>query len=369
MVNKELRVLPGYTVKADKETGIVDAYVSIMGIVDDSWMNDIIEPGAFKKTLAERGPAGSNRIRVLWQHNVREVIGRPLEMAEHPREQLPDKIRSKFPSASGGLFTRTQLVMDVSRAREAFALYESGAMEEWSIGFDTIDSWKEELEKVTYRHLRELRLWEYSPVTWGANPATMTVSVKSDEELKAVSVHGAGRARANGLISAGKVNRESPWSFSTEDDNGLLGDPPDWTNYGRHHLGFDSGVERESKAYWKYPFAKKSSGEIKLYRSALIAIRSRSAANGHGGVFDVAGRLINRVDGKADDREFEMLMDEVVDQHPEYTDIELLQAIEMRLQKSAEPEPKPLTVTKNEAARLLRIQGFELRVKMKGVVS
>lgn len=146
-------------------------------------MNDIVEPGAFKKTLIERGPLGSNRIRVLWQHGVRDVIGIPLVMEEHGRDYLPDDLKKRFKDASGGLFTRTQLVMDVQRGREAFALYKSGAMNEWSIGFNSIDEWFEEREKVTFRHLREIRLWEYSPVTWGANEATTTVAVKGIEMI------------------------------------------------------------------------------------------------------------------------------------------------------------------------------------------
>ena len=178
----EVRTFAGHTVKADDTSGIIESYVSIFGIADDSWMNDIVEPGAFLKTISERGPIGSNRIRVLYQHAIREVIGLPLLLEEHAREKLPDDILKRFPTASGGLFARTQIIMDVQRGREAFALYKSGAMNEWSFGFDTIDSWIEEREKVTYRHLREIRLWEYSPVTWGANPATTTVSVKSDDE-------------------------------------------------------------------------------------------------------------------------------------------------------------------------------------------
>lgn len=367
--NREERNFPGYTVKADADNGIIEAYVSIMGIADDSWLNDIVEPGAYLKTISERGPAGSNRIRVLWQHSTRDVIGFPLLMEEHSREQLPASVLSKYPKATGGLFTRSKLVMDVQKGREAFALYKSGAMDEWSIGFDTVDSWFEDIDKVTFRHLREIRLWEYSPVTWGANPATTTVSVKDADDEKAVSVYGPGRVRANGLIAAGKVNKDSSWSFSTDDDNALLGDPPNWGNYGRHHLGFDSGVNRESKRAWKYPFAKNSGGEIKLYRSALVAIRSRSAANGHTSVFDAAGRMINRIDGKSDDRDFEMLMVEISDQHPEYTEVELLQAVEKHLsteQVPAGPDaPIPPTVTGSShwvASRRVRLKELELEL-------
>jgi hypothetical protein len=180
---KEQRNFAGCKILVDDAAGIIEAYVSIMGIADDSWMNDIIEMGAFKKTIQERGPAGSNKIRVLWVHGIQEVIGLPLVIEEHGREKLPDLVKNKFPQAIGGLFTRTQIVMDVQRGREAFALYKSGAMDEWSIGFNAMDSWLEKRDKVTYRHLREIRLWEYSPVPWGANPGTTTVSVRNSLQM------------------------------------------------------------------------------------------------------------------------------------------------------------------------------------------
>ena len=186
---KETKTFPGYVLKADKDSGIVDAYVSIMGIVDDDRPPDLIEQGAFSKTIQERGPAGLNKIRVLWQHAWNNVIGLPIVIAEHDRNQLPADVLERYPEATGGLFTRTQFVLDVQQGREAFALYKAGAMSEWSIGFDTINyEWIQDEDENEYRILKELRLWEYSPVTWGANPATVTTDVKEaiddrDEEI------------------------------------------------------------------------------------------------------------------------------------------------------------------------------------------
>ena len=114
------------------------------------------------------------------------------------------------------------------------------------------------------------------------------------------SLHGAGKTRANALIDSGKVNRTSSWSFSAADGNALLGENgDDWDNYGRHHIGTDSSADRETKAHWKYPFAKKSGSEIKLYRRALVSIRSRAAANGDDTIFDAAGSLLAKVDKKS----------------------------------------------------------------------
>ena len=176
-MTKETKRFPGYVMKADEDSGIVEAYVSVMGIVDEDIPPDMIEAGAFKKTIQERGPAGSNKIRVLHQHRWDEVVGKPVELVEHSRDQLPAELLEKYPDATGGLFAKTQFILDVQRAREDFALYKAGAMDEWSIGFDTLDAdWDKSDE--SFRRIKEVRLWEYSPVTWGANQATITTNVK-----------------------------------------------------------------------------------------------------------------------------------------------------------------------------------------------
>ena len=175
---KETKIFPGYILKTYEDTGIVEAYVSIMGIVDEDIPPDMIELGAFKKTIKERGPAGANKIRVLHQHKWDEVVGLPLLLKEHSRNKLPAELLEKYPEATGGLFTRTQFILDVQRAREDFALYKAGAMSEWSIGFDTMDADLDKTNGESFRRIKEVRLWEYSPVTWGANQATITTNVK-----------------------------------------------------------------------------------------------------------------------------------------------------------------------------------------------
>jgi len=189
-MTKETKIFPGYVLNADEDTGIVEAYVSIMGIVDEDIPPDMIELGAFKKTIKERGPAGANKIRVLHQHKWDEVVGMPLLLKEHSRNRLPAELLEKYPEATGGLFARTQFILDVQRAREDFALYKAGAMSEWSIGFDTMDADLDKTNGESFRRIKEVRLWEYSPVTWGANQATITTNVKEvdnrDEEIPLV---------------------------------------------------------------------------------------------------------------------------------------------------------------------------------------
>ena len=179
----EIKAMPIYLVKADEATGIVDAIVSVFGVVD--FGNDRIWAGAYVKTIVER----SGKIRVLDQHNttsIDHVLGRPVELKEVGRDQLPPKVLQDFPTATGGLLTRTQYNMKVQKARETFYKIQDGDINEYSIGYDALDTdfTEEEIDnrKTRVRNLRTIRLWEYSPVIWGMNPATATVNAKAQAD-------------------------------------------------------------------------------------------------------------------------------------------------------------------------------------------
>lgn len=105
---------------------------------------------------------------------------------------------------------------------------------------------------------------------------------------------------ARSLIAAGSVDKNSPWSFSPGDANALLGAKgDDWANYGKNHLGIDPSAKDMTREHWKYPFAKSG----RLYRSAITAIRQRSAQQKDMDVFNAAGDLLDAIDGKDTDRD------------------------------------------------------------------
>jgi phage I-like protein len=101
-------------------------------------------------------------------------------------------------------------------------------------------------------------------------------------------------AHARSLITQGKVHKESVWSFDAADGNRILGDPPDWKEYARWFLLKEPDADPETKDAYKYPYGKNG----KVYRQALIAIRSRAAQQHETAVFDAAGELIEAIDGK-----------------------------------------------------------------------
>lgn len=179
---------PGFVTDIDTATGVVKAIVSVFGVVDDG--DDIIHPGAFVKTLSERG----HRVRVLNSHNSRDVlsvVGRPVTMREIGRGELPPAVLLRYPEATGGLLTETQYLLDDPTSKAVYDRIAAGLIDEYSIGFDIVD--KPDYSKLdqadgtkrTVRNIRAVRLWEYSPVIWGMNPASATVDVKTaPEEVK-----------------------------------------------------------------------------------------------------------------------------------------------------------------------------------------
>ena len=135
---------------------MIEGYAAYFGNVDS--YGDIIEQGAFSKTLQEN----NNRVKVLWQHDVNEPIGKPVAMEQD----------------SKGLYIKAKISM-TDTGKKAMELMRDGVIDEMSIGYDII---KDEY-KGKNRMLKELRLWEFSPVTFAANEKARITSAKSLSEL------------------------------------------------------------------------------------------------------------------------------------------------------------------------------------------
>jgi HK97 family phage prohead protease len=113
-----------------------------------------------------------------------------------------------------------------------------------------------------------------------------------------IQLNAAGARRARLLISQGKVDKTSAWSFSVDDGNALLGDGGDnWGAYGAAHLAVDTDASEETKARFKYPVEKGG----KVYRSGVIAAKQRAAQQGADAVETEAGKLLELIDGDQDD--------------------------------------------------------------------
>jgi HK97 family phage prohead protease len=155
----------------DELQGIVECFVAGIGNKDS--VGDIVVTGAFAKSLTRRKP------RVVWAHSWNDPIGKVLEMYEVPPgdPRLPSKMRS---AGIGGLYAKVQFNLQSEKGKEAFASVAFfGEEQEWSIGYKTINGAFDPAQQANV--LREVELYEVSPVLHGANQLTGTISVKSEK--------------------------------------------------------------------------------------------------------------------------------------------------------------------------------------------
>ncbi|WP_353185258.1 HK97 family phage prohead protease [Bosea sp. (in: a-proteobacteria)] len=136
--------------------GIFEGYASLFRIPDLG--KDVVEPGAFRDSLARRGASG---VKLLWQHDPAEPLGRWLSLAEDSR----------------GLFVRGRLSLAVARAREILALMREGAIDGLSIGFRPERARNE--PRTGLRRLERVDLWEVSIVTFPMLPQARISAVKA----------------------------------------------------------------------------------------------------------------------------------------------------------------------------------------------
>lgn len=156
----------------DEAEGIVECFVAAVGNKDS--VGDIVVPGAFTSSLKRRKP------RVVWGHDWNQPIGKVLDIYEvgpsDPR--LPGKMKS---AGVGGLFAKVQFNLRSERGREAFhSILFFGEEQEWSIGYKTLDSIYSPERQANM--LKEVELYEVSPVLHGANQLTATISIKSEKQ-------------------------------------------------------------------------------------------------------------------------------------------------------------------------------------------
>lgn len=182
----ERKDFPAFTVKVDDTQGIVESIVSVLGNIDLG--DDVIHTGAFTKTISER----MNKIKVLDNHNsfsVLNAVGKPLEIREITKNELPQELLSKYPMANGGLYTKTQYAIDTPEGLGTFKRIKADIISEYSIGFsipkgkwDITEVKTDEGKTKKVRNIREVILYEYSPVLWGMNDATMTLDAKGEHK-------------------------------------------------------------------------------------------------------------------------------------------------------------------------------------------
>ena len=140
--------------------GVVRGYASTFGNVD--YGMDIVDKGAFKKSFKEN----KGVFPILADHSPSNQIGWNM------RAEEDDK----------GLYVEGKLDLNVQAAREKYSLAKSalelGAKAGLSIGYMTIKA-EPDREKPMVRRIKEVKLFEYSFVTFPMNAEAMVTAMKS----------------------------------------------------------------------------------------------------------------------------------------------------------------------------------------------
>jgi uncharacterized protein len=149
----------------DFKNRIVTSYWSSFGNQDHD--KDVILSGAFRKTIQERGPKGTNEIFYLFSHDWQKPLGKPTELMED----------------SKGLFAEVPVNVGTTYSEDALKLMAAGLLIQNSIGFVTMKETyvkpSGEWDDSTYREISEVKLYEGSAVVLGANPNTPFTGFKN----------------------------------------------------------------------------------------------------------------------------------------------------------------------------------------------
>jgi len=170
----------------DLPSRTVQAYVSSW---DDDAIGDRFLPGAWKKSIKERGPKAKNRIWVLKDHDITQQVAKPTEITE---------------DGSGLLFTFR--IPETTLGNDVLTLYREGYITEHSVGFDLVKGKYAENELGGFDY-KEAVLWEGSSVAWGMNEHTPTLSVRS-LTTESVAAHVSKIERTKRLLENGHFDTD-----------------------------------------------------------------------------------------------------------------------------------------------------------------
>lgn len=159
---------PDQAAREEDILGVMDIRFSPFDVwyeIDDWWEGRFLERttrGAFAKTIKDNGPAG---FRVQFDHGYDPFIGSKVL-------GIPESVTEEADSATGVV-----PLLDTSYNRDLLPGLRRGAYGS-SFRFRVIkDEWNDEPERsdhnpdgIPERTIREIRLMEFGPVTWPANP-------------------------------------------------------------------------------------------------------------------------------------------------------------------------------------------------------
>jgi HK97 family phage prohead protease len=146
----------------DTKQGVVSGYFAMFGNKDLD--GDIIERGAFSKTVQERGPQGKKLIKYLLDHDKTKAVARIDELYEDEK----------------GLYYKATIGTH-SLGQDFAKMIDSGIINQHSFGFATVKEQYDQQSKAN--RIKEVKMFEGSAIQFlGANPETTFIDLKSETD-------------------------------------------------------------------------------------------------------------------------------------------------------------------------------------------
>lgn len=155
-INCEKNPLGNRLLKSLEENGEISGYASVFRVIDG--YGDSVEKGAFVNSV--RKFKNGKKPKLLWQHN----------------ENFPIGVITDIHEDDYGLFIKAQLLFEIPKAKEVYALLKNKALDGFSIGYKV----KDEYFDNNVHRLTDIELLEVSVVTFPACEKAIVTGVKTN---------------------------------------------------------------------------------------------------------------------------------------------------------------------------------------------
>lgn len=157
---KETRIFAAPVEAREGQDGsaTIAGYASVFGVEYDVGIGftESVDPRAFNKSLKERSD-----LAVVWSHDADRVLA------------TQESGTARFDVDDHGLHYEADLDLLDPDGMSAWRKITTGKVSRSSFSFEVVkDKWDERDDAPPHRTLREVRLWEASPVLWPASSAT-----------------------------------------------------------------------------------------------------------------------------------------------------------------------------------------------------
>lgn len=145
------------------DNGTVEAVFSVFNEIDSD--NDVVLPNAIRSGYGDKG------VVMCWGHDWKQIIGKGKIVQDEDKATFKGKFN-----------------LNTNAGKEAYETVKAMSdMQQWSFGFEVNDSemgtfTKDSGESQEVRYLKDVKVWEVSPVMVGANQNTYTLAIKEAKE-------------------------------------------------------------------------------------------------------------------------------------------------------------------------------------------